>query len=99
MIEVRITGRGKNGTWPYSVVGRAVEGRSRQPLLDACRALKRMGEPSDPRVGLFWGGSAIWSLRTTVGAGAALTVVEEPRMRFAAFKEHPYAERRRDTRP
>ena len=98
MIEVVITGKAKNGVFPYvvrevAVQWRdvAVERRSRQPLLDACRTLKRMGvDPTRP-VGLFRDGSMVWNLRTTVGRGAGLTVHEEPSTRFMPFEPSPYA--------
>ncbi len=92
MIEVVITGKkSRNGVFPYVVRGFAIEGRSRQPLLDACRTLKRMGvDPTRP-VGLFREGSRVWDLRTSVGRGAELTVHEEPSTRFMAFQASPFA--------
>lgn len=89
MLEVRITAkRGKKGTWPYKVGGRLMGGFSRQPLLDACRQLKAMGEPEAAPIGLFWLDSTVWSVRTTVGAGAALTVEETDRgIRFRRFRD------------
>ncbi len=92
MIEVVITGRkSRNGVFPYVVRGFAVEGRSRQPLLDACRLLERMGVDPTRLVGLFRKGSDVWDLRTTVGVGAKLTVHEEPSTRFMAFQASPFA--------
>lgn len=91
MIEVVITGWARNGVFPYLVRGFAVEGRSRQPLLDACRTLKRMGADPTRPVGLFREGSMVWDLRTTVGRGAGLTVYDEPSTRFMPFEPSPYA--------
>jgi hypothetical protein len=43
MIRVERAEAGLNGRYRYSVPGYAVEGVSREPLLDACRQLKSMG--------------------------------------------------------
>ncbi len=92
MIKVVITGKSsQHGTFPYIVQGHAVEGRSRQPLLDACRLLGRMGVGPTRPVGLFREGSEVWDLRTSVGVGAKLTVHEEPSTRFMAFHASPFA--------
>lgn len=85
MIRVRILGAAHNGTFPYRVEGWPVEGRSREPLLDACRELERMGVATRRQIGLFWPGTEEWALRTTVGHGARLTVRED-RTCFERFK-------------
>ena len=62
----------------YKVSDTFIEGRSGQPLLDACRALKHAGEPLAARVTMihseryYSGQWSDWALRTTVGGGAAL---------------------------
>ena len=82
MIRVELGGNGRNGIngqngiFDYSVEGYGVEGRSRKPLLDACRAVKSMGADTGAQIGLFWHGSDHPSLICTVEAGAALTVDE-----------------------
>lgn len=61
------------GVWEWSAYNGGTCGRSSEPLLDACRALKRMGEPLTQEVRLFWPGGSDWALRTTIGVGAGLT--------------------------
>jgi hypothetical protein len=76
VIRVERETKGKNGKFRYRVVDRVirgVEGFSRQPLLDACRALKRIGVATDLDVGLFREGSTVWGLKTTAGYGAGKT--------------------------
>jgi hypothetical protein len=77
-----------NGTYPYRVEGFAVDGVSRQPLLDACRQLKRLGADPSRQVCLFREGRDDWDLRASVGDGAGLTVTEDARgVRFSKFRE------------
>jgi len=75
----------RRGVWAYSVSGYDVEGRSKWPLLAACRAVKSMGADPSAQIGLFWRGSDRPSLTCTVAAGAALTV-DEPRTRFTPWR-------------
>jgi len=55
MIKVIITSKSCKGQFPYRIEGAstrqapAYRGFSPAPLLDACRALKRMGEPGKPK--------------------------------------------------
>jgi hypothetical protein len=70
---------GEVDTAPYS-------GVSSQPLLDACRAIKRMGGDTRAYAALFRAGRSDWVLRVKVGVGAGLTVVEKSRC-FAKFQE------------
>ena len=51
--------------------------RSKTPLLSAARVLLERGVPRDTELRMFWYGSKIASLRTTVGEAAAWTVKEE----------------------
>lgn len=85
----RYTQSGPKYRW--HVRGRAeIGGVSRQPLLDACRALKALGEPPATWIGLFRPGRTDWDLRTTVGYGAGLTVIEETsdgRPRFGKWRD------------
>ena len=62
--------------WHCTVLGVTLGGVSRQPLLDACREIKRIGEDPAVRAGLFWQGRERPSLTCTVGTGAKLTVDE-----------------------
>jgi hypothetical protein len=67
-----------SGMFDYYVPGRSpgklVQGRSTSPLFDACRKLKRMGEPAMARAALFHDGSDVWSVRCLIWAGAELMV-------------------------
>jgi hypothetical protein len=92
MIEVRIQGQPRPGVfaWRAAWDGRIVEGRSREPLLDACRELKRMGVEPLTYAGLFWPGRPDWALRTRIGTGADLTTEDGPTgSRFRRFR--PFA--------
>jgi hypothetical protein len=74
-----------------------VRGYARQPLLDACRQIKRMGGDTAERAGLFWPGSDVPSLTCSIEAGAGLTVEEGSKSngpRFARFKPFPVRELR-----
>jgi hypothetical protein len=74
----------------YHVVGHEIRGVSRQPLSDACRELIAQGvDPLTP-VGRFREGRAEPDLTSTVGAAAALTVIEPNKgvIHFAKFQ--PY---------
>ena len=85
MIRVIRGAEVKPGIWAYSVARYGVEGRSRQPLLDACRQLKRMGVAMDERAGLFREGREQPDLTCRVGVGADLTV-DEAGPRFAKWR-------------
>ena len=67
----------RRGKWRWSTGGGALSGLSRQPLLDACRALKCMGAAGDTFVGLFRAGRTIPDLTCRVRWGARKTVNEE----------------------
>ena len=80
------------GRFSYHVIGTDVRGISTAPLLDACRQLKRMGAETGARVVLFHGDRLDqWTLRTTVGKGAELTVKEPPTSgpKFVKFRSMP----------
>jgi hypothetical protein len=74
--------------WYASVDGEAVEGRSREPLLDACRTLKSLGVNLREKAGLFREGNPDWDLRCSVGWGAAHTV-DEAHHGFHKWKKFP----------
>ena len=79
------------GVWAYSVnrFRQPVEGRSRQPLLDACRRLKSMGAEGEMLAGLFrLEGSGEPDITCTIATGADTTVSETPLgPKFRPFKE------------
>lgn len=91
MIRVQITGKSVAGVFPYVIECDPKElnisGKSRQPLLDACRKLAGL-EHDQTRIGLFHGDSDEFALATTVGAGAKLTVRESDKdgPRFVRYR-------------
>jgi hypothetical protein len=83
MIQVVVRPSDKPGLFNWDVRHPVIaSGRSRCPLLDACRVLKRMGVGPPDEIGMFHqqanGVVSTWSLKTTVGKGAALAVEERP---------------------
>ena len=63
--------------WRVQVAGVGVlEGFSRQPLLDACRALKSAGADPRQRAALYRPGHEEWDLRCMVSWGASKTIRE-----------------------
>ena len=76
MIKV-IIGKTDLDKFYYTVPPYGVEGKSRQPLLSACRQLKSMGIDTRQQAGLFREGSDTWDVRvTSIEAGAGLTIRE-----------------------
>jgi hypothetical protein len=74
MKVIRETGQPRNkvGWFGWRVQGTALSGVSRQPLLDACRAIKRMGGvPDHQLIALYREGSDQWDLRCGLEWGAA----------------------------
>jgi hypothetical protein len=78
------------GVWEYSVSGYPqIRGRSRQPLLDACRQLKSMGGLTDHNAGLFRRGMEVADIFCVVRVGAELTVSEPSgtgKVRFVKYR-------------
>ena len=68
--------------------------RSRQPFLDSARELLATGYPADTIIVMRHAGSAVESVRATVGAAAALTVSEEANRppRFKLWKPRSVGE-------
>jgi hypothetical protein len=77
-----------HGEWFWRCAEYGVEGHSREPLLDACRKIKRMGGALQRRVGLFREGRDQPDLSCTVEAGAGLTVNDDG-PRFQKWKPRP----------
>lgn len=79
MIKIRVR-PSHGGKFEWRSEGAAVTawGVSEQPLFDGCRELQRLGVDAAAECGLFHEGRADWSLKTTVGKGAALTVSDPP---------------------
>ena len=87
--------RGKEvapGIFEYSIPSLALCGRSRQPLLDACRQIKRACDPTalaGERAGVFRDGKAEPDISGMVLKGAELTVAEPSngKINFTKFRE------------
>jgi hypothetical protein len=91
MIRVERGAETSPGVFAYTVPSLGLSGRSRQPLLDACRQIKLLLGPTGQLAGLFRDGCSNWDIRCPVDVGAELTVKEESAggIRFAGHK--PFA--------
>ena len=79
----------RRGIWAWRVAALALEGRSRQPLLDACRAIQRMGGVCGAeQVAKYREGRDEPCMICRLDVGAAMTVSEPDRGRskFAPFR-------------
>lgn len=85
MIEIIVR---SNGYRFDALIDGKLIGTFREPLFSACRHLLGDIDRQEP-VCMRWEGSPHPSLTTTVGRGAALTVVENSRTgpKFAAYRE------------
>jgi hypothetical protein len=105
MIEVEREEQSVDGNgvkWRWFVRGRPdLCGLSSEPLLDACRAVKRMGGPTLREIGLFRPGRTgkEWDLRTTVEYGASKTVRESQRNGVRFIDYVPFDPALRDELP
>jgi hypothetical protein len=80
------------GIFEYSIPSLALCGRSRQPLLDACRQIKRACDPTSlagKRAGVFRDGKAEPDISCLVLNGAELTVAgpSNGKIHFTKFRE------------
>jgi hypothetical protein len=80
------------GIWEYSIPSLALCGRSRQPLLDACRQIKRAVDATElagKHAGVFRDGKAEPDLSCLVLKGAEITVAEPSngKIHFTKFRE------------
>ena len=76
------------GIWRYTVPGFGIEGRSRQPLLDACRQIRAILGDTSQRAGLFREGGTEADISCSVNKGALLTVEDGPKgIRFRKYRE------------
>jgi hypothetical protein len=77
------------GIWEYTVPSLGIAGRSRQPLLDACRQIKRAGGSTATHAGVFRERSTEADISCPVGIGADYTVSETNTLkpRFRKFQE------------
>ena len=101
MLGEEVRGR-KASKWRWAiadVAGEALSGLARNPLLDACRALRRMGVNPSASAGLYREGKVdsegrpAPDLTCTVGDGARTTVMENAKSgpRFVKWVAHPMA--------
>jgi len=83
----------RHGKWRWTCPRYALRGVSRQPLLDACREIRRMGGDPKEIAGLFREARSVPDLTCTVGWGAGHTVIEPDRGRihFAKWQAKPMA--------
>jgi hypothetical protein len=82
----------KPGVWEYSIPSLCLSGKSRQPLLDACRQIKRALGPTKAagvRAGVYRPGHTEPDISCLVLDGAELTVSEPSRgnIKFVRFQE------------
>ena len=80
------------GIWEYSIPSLGLSGKSRQPLLDACRQIKRALGPTkaaDERTGVYRPDHTEPDISCLVLEGAELTVSEPSRgnIKFVRFQE------------
>lgn len=92
MIRIDRGNEVKPGIWRYSIPSFGLEGQSRQPLLDACREIKRTLGPTKAagaRAGVYRSGRTEPDISCLVLDGAALTISEpsKGKIRFAKFQE------------
>ena len=93
MIRVIKGNEVKPSVWEFSVEGYDLRGRSRQPLLDACRALKSLGVDPKEGIGAFREGRDEADMTCTVEVGAATTVSEPDKgtVRFTKYQAFDFA--------
>ena len=82
----------KPGVWRYTISCLGIEGRSHQPLLDACQQLKRMGVGTGERVQQFRAGHPEPDITCSVGWGAAHTVKEPSNGTIHFARYEPWGE-------
>jgi hypothetical protein len=94
MIRINRGAEVSPGIWKYSVPSLGIEGRSRQPLLDACRQIERAGGDPEHEAGVFREGSTVADITCPVWVGAKYTISETStaRPRFVKFREFPGVE-------
>jgi len=78
------------GVFAYNVPSLGLSGRSRQPLLDACRHIKSLLGPTGQLAGLFREGHSQWDIRCPVDVGAELTVKEESAGGIRLARHNPF---------
>jgi len=92
MIRIEVGREVGPGIFEYAIPSLQICGRSRQPLLDGCRSIKRAGGPTEEageRAGVFRDGKTEPDISCQVLKGAELTVGEPNagKIRFIKFRE------------
>lgn len=88
LVRVELGKEASPGVWFWTCGAFALEGRSRQPLLDACRQIKPLLTDTGQLAGLFRLGRSEPDLTCSVAWGADHTVKEEPKVRFGKYEPH-----------
>jgi hypothetical protein len=78
------------GIYEYRVLGHPIFGKSRQPLLDACRQIALTVGPTKERAEIFRKGSMVSDMSCGVDLGSLATVSEPNKglVRFAKYQKH-----------
>ena len=84
------------GNYMASLDGKIIVASTREPLLAGARALLKQGADPNSVVTTRHAGSDHWAMRSTIGAAAALTVVERNSggIRFGKWQEFAFTRRR-----
>ena len=90
MIRVERGAEISPGVFAYTVPSLGLSGRSRQPLLDACRQIKSLLGPTGQLAGLFRGGSSDWDIRCPIDVGVELTIKAESAGGSRVAKHNPF---------
>ena len=81
-VVVEVFPSGRPGHFDAYVDGQQLVVGSRQPFLDSCRVLLKLGAMPQARAVMKHADQDIAALRSTIGAAAGLVVDEHPRPRF-----------------
>jgi hypothetical protein len=86
-----VKSRNKASKWRWMCAELGLSGLSREPLLDACRAIKRMGGQTEhQQIGLYRPGRDGPDLFCSVEVGAELTVKENEKVGPVLVKWAPH---------
>jgi hypothetical protein len=88
MIRIELGAEVSPGIWEYVVPSLHLCGKSRQPLLDACRQLERILGDTAEAAGLFREGRTIPDISCSISEGAGLTVAEPKNGKIIHFAKY-----------
>ena len=88
MIRIERGSEVSPGIWEYRIRSLRLCGKSRQPLLDGCRQIKRALGETTKRAGVFRNGSDVPDISCSVEKGALVTVSETDKggVRFSKYE-------------